>query len=783
MRPLRLIFPFLLLGAIIIGAFRLRIDTDVLNVLPASNDAARGLAEYQKHFLNADEALVVVRSGSAETTTQAAQAIVAAATNAPALIARAYWQPPANDSIASIAQYLAFLWINGATNDALALRESIAPAQLPQTIESAKQRIATSMNPADLMILPRDPLGLSRAAGASEQMQSSDQFFASADGLTRIVYLYAAQPLRNYEACRQWVSQVRATIRGVTGKLDGTSFSLTGRPVFVDEISSGMKNDLSTAVPGTLLTIAVLFYLLHREVKSMLLLLGTLLFVLVCTALTGAAFLGQLNVLSIGFASILLGLAEDFGIVLHHEAKLHPGATAEEIRKSAAKGIVGSSATTAAAFGLLNLSSLPGLKALGTLVALGILLGAWAMLYIFLPLIVRWKKSPRTSTHPQIARKAIPVRFARGISAVLLAFGVLVLFLKPPAFDPSPDVFRPKISEASDTIKVVQEIIGATDPYWLLLQGDSVPQVRAILESMEARLASNSQGLGIQEYTLPLSVWPNLGHQKVNLPILQSIASQAGELERSILAAQFTDEALLLAREVFREWRNASAEAAIWPRGSLAEWVVPKLAVQNGPPFLALGILRPAANFTANGLVPVDLKRHVTLTGWPLLGKSVLENVRTEIPLILALVAVTVIAALWLTFRSMRHVLACLATLAFSGLVLQAVMSLAGWRWNLINLTSLPLLLGMGIDYSIHMLTSQDQSQKGALAFSSVGPALLLAGSTSIAGFFFLALSFNSGMASLGAVCALGLAILLLTSVFLLPAWAVNLGRNRVKTV
>ena len=66
-------------------------------------------------------------------------------------------------------------------------------------------------------------------------------------------------------------------------------------------------------------------------------------------------------------------------------------------------------------------------------------------------------------------------------------------------------------------------------------------------------------------------------------------------------------------------------------------------------------------------------------------------------------------------------------------------------------------------------------------AFRTVGRALLLAGSTTIIGFAFLGMSSNLGMASLGRVCALGLAILLLTSVFLLPSWVRLLDRTTPK--
>ena len=92
---------------------------------------------------------------------------------------------------------------------------------------------------------------------------------------------------------------------------------------------------------------------------------------------------------------------------------------------------------------------------------------------------------------------------------------------------------------------------------------------------------------------------------------------------------------------------------------------------------------------------------------------------------------------------------------------------------------ALPLLLAMGVDYSIHMLTALARYQGDSRgAFRTVGRALLLGGSTTIIGFAFLGTSSNLGMASLGRVCALGLTILLLTSVFLLPGWMQLAGRK-----
>ena len=75
-----------------------------------------------------------------------------------------------------------------------------------------------------------------------------------------------------------------------------------------------------------------------------------------------------------------------------------------------------------------------------------------------------------------------------------------------------------------------------------------------------------------------------------------------------------------------------------------------------------------------------------------------------------------------------------LAVLLFSGLCLLAVMRIAGWSWNLLNLMALPLMLGSGVDYSIFMqLALRRHHGNLSAAHLSVGRALLLCGGTAVA--------------------------------------------------
>src|SRR4029077_10706390 len=151
---------------------------------------------------------------------------------------------------------------------------------------------------------------------------------------------------------------------------------------------------------------------------------------------------------------------------------------------------------------------------------------------------------------------------------------------------------------------------------------------------------------------------------------------------------------------------------------------------------------------------------------------TVFDTVVKEFPRVLIPIFMLVVVSLWFAFRNLTEVALSLITLAFSALCLGATMDLLKWDWNILNLMALPLLLGMGVDFSIHIQLALRRYDGDLLVVRrSVGRALLLAGATTVAGFASLAFSTNSGMASLGKVCALGITLALVVAVYLLPVW------------
>lgn len=776
-----------------VGAMRLRFDTEILNLLPGGLEVVRGLGLYQSHFTDPRELVVTVEAPTAETAESGARAmaqVLRAETN---LVSSVVWQPAWQGEPDEAAELIAFLWLNQPPDIVAGLVQRLSATNLASTLEETRDRLATSFSPADLAMGGYDPYGLLRMpgspAGDNPAFGAGERSFASADGRFRVMFVHARPELRDYRACRTWMADVRRIVGNAreSGAVPETvDVGYTGRPEFVSEISAGMEKDMAGSSSGTLAVIGILFWLTHRRFRPLVFLMLIMIVILGATLALGGLFLGTLNVMSMGFAAILLGLAEDFGIVIYQESRSHPELDAPTLRRRVGPGIFWSAATTAGAFFTLNLSALPGLGQLGTLVALGILLAAAGMLFVYLPGLLRLRrKSDGGSDRRGGERRLLfqpmgmlPTRWYWGMTALLLFIAVTVLWLRGVSVDRSSEALEPRDSRAQATLTRVQGLMGqGPDAVMALFPGHDEADVAQRLSRAHAILAAAMSRREIDGFTLPVGLWPDPKNQGANRAPLALVVGRRDELRDAALAAGFTADALRLTDNVLRCWGAALSDGDVtWPRSGSSRWLMDKFAARSSQGVIALGMIQPARGAESEG-VNGGWRRELraagaTVSGWGLLGGTIFDLVLREVPRVLLPVFVLVVVSLWCAFRSVRDVLLSLATLAFSAVMLGAVMGALGWRWNLMNLMALPLLLGMGVDFGIHMqLALRDHGGDRLEVRRSIGRALLLAGSTTIAGFISLAFSTNGGLASLGRTCALGIAVTLLTAVYLLPVW------------
>lgn len=770
------------------GFFRLHFDADVLSLLPQNIPTVRGLKIYQEHFANSDQLIVTVQAGDAESAKTAAEAIATKLREQTNLVAAAHWQPPWLEHPEQMSELIAYLWLNQPPAVFRELAHRLRPAHLPAVLDATRERLTTTLSPTDLAQLSYDPFGLtqlpSSVAGAAPSFGQGQGMFASPSGNFRIIFVKARGDLTGYRECTAWFGAVQRITHEAVPPGSHAFIGFTGRPAFVAEISAGMKHDIILSVGGTALIIAILFWLAHRRWKPMLWLLTLLALILAGTLGLGGLFFGSVNVISMGFAAILLGLAVDYAVVHYQEALAYPLLSVPEIRRAIAPSIFWAATTTISAFLVLNFGGLPGLAQLGSLVGIGVALSALVMIMAFLPPLFPGRMQPRLGPPAVEVEKtnAEPLHPVRA-KMVLAATGGLILLCAAvlsfgwPRMDASTRAMEPRNSPAYAALDAIkQNLSEKKEPLWLVFSGRDVSQVAARLAALKPALDQAVSNHLLTGFTLPDALWPRPAWQQANRATARQLLAQSESMRTAALAGGFTEDAFGLTAKIFDTWREASATTNVfWPTNPASQWIFEKIAAHDTNGFYAAAFLYPATEEAARILARPGgplAQEDVSVSSWVLLGQGILDEVKHNLWKVLLPMAFLVLLSLWLAFRRLAEICLSLAVLLLSGLCLLAVMRLAGWSWNVLNLMALPLILGAGVDYSLFMqLALRRHGGSLRAARHSVGRALRLCGGAAVAGFGSLGFSSNAGMASLGQVCAAGLAGNMLISIFLLPVW------------
>jgi len=159
------------------------------------------------------------------------------------------------------------------------------------------------------------------------------------------------------------------------------------------------------------------------------------------------------------------------------------------------------------------------------------------------------------------------------------------------------------------------------------------------------------------------------------------------------------------------------------------------------------------------------------VTGFPVVSESNIRLLTRGILQSLVLTVIVVVVLLAIDLRNPRHVLSALVPLLTGMSLLQLLLFLTGQQYNLASINGLPLLLGLGVVYGVHLVRRWSE-MPGASAFEAVetsGRAILLAGFTTMAGLASLAFCIHRGVATFGLLLLQGIVCMLVATLVVLP--------------
>jgi len=619
------------------------------------------------------------------------------------------------------------------------------------------------------------------------------------------------------------------------GHAGGTRLRLTGPAALDHEELESVELGGRLAAVLSLTLVSLLLIIGLRSWVLVLAAVGTLVIGLIWTAGFATLAVGRLNLISVAFAVLFVGLGIDFGIHLclrYREEAIRHGDRRRAIRIAAAAVGVAlflSAVSAAAGFYSFLPTDYLGLAELGLIAGSGMFIALGLSLTLLPAILTLLPFSPgEADAKPQISkntRQSILQRRSGTVLGLALAVGLAGVALLPLlrfdfnpinltdptmpsvstflelAADPDSGVYTAEVlAEDLDEARVLKERLEVLPEVGRVLTVESfVPDDQEeklrIIEDMSLFLGPVVQTEPGKVELAPEQLREALRSLRTNAASLASRASGETAAAAERLAAALTDigeaeaDVDLLARLNRSLAGNIPAAVGGLRNALLAEPV----GLQDLPPDLTQfwvaedGRIRVEAsparpllnNAEMEAFAGAVLATAPTATGVPIVvseaGAAVIKAF-VEASLI-ALAAIALILAVAL--RRPSEVLMVLAPLALAAILSGATTVALGLSLNFANVIALPLLLGLGVSSGIQLVVRRRQmAGSGDLMNSSTPRAVLFSALTTVASFGSLAISGHRGMMSMGLLLTIAIVWTLVATLIVLPALMHKLPRR-----
>lgn len=282
-------------------------------------------------------------------------------------------------------------------------REFIAAGEQPQSeaeagsivkglpaLERILEKGTESLGRSGIPVSP----GVSALFGADEEAENS-QYVTFGDGQ---FYLVSTRPGER-DRQNQAVKRMRELVDETRNEVPGVNAGVTGEPVLIVDEMKQAQRDMLLASIVSLVVVALIFIFGYHEtgrpIKATFCLLIGLAYTMGYTTLV----VGHLNILTITFAPILIGLAIDLGVhlITRYEEELRSGSTEHEALEIAVvntgQGIFTGAFTTAAAFFAMAFTDFDGIREMGIITGGGMLICLIPMVTALPALLLRGRQN------------------------------------------------------------------------------------------------------------------------------------------------------------------------------------------------------------------------------------------------------------------------------------------------------------------------------------------------------------------------------------------------------
>ncbi len=595
---------------------------------------------------------------------------------------------------------------------------------------------------------------------------------------------------------------------------------ITGQVALADEEFATVAQGAVEGLIGSLVLITLWLFLAVHSWRLIVPILMTLVLGLMLTVLFAAVAVGTLNLVSVGFGVLFVGIAVDFAIqfsVRYREFRFQtgdPAAAMSETARRVGVQILIAALATAAGFLAFVPTAFSGVAELGLIAGAGMIM-AFICTLVFLPAAITVFRPRGESAEVgfAFAGRIDPV-IVRQRRAVLIGFALLAVaaIALSPRLKFNSDPLDTK-NPSTEAMRTLRDLINnpLTNPYTIdvlapdaqaaaTLSGklETLPTVAGVISINSFVPSDQQQKLAViadANTILAPTLAPHGSASPVTAEEIRMAAKSALAQIDPALAKLPKDHPLALLAEDLRRMQPAPDNVLTSMNAALTRFLptqLDHLRLALGAEPVTLAAIPP--EFARDWLLPdgrarvqvnpkPEAQSPTGLTNFVSQVSSVASNAGGSAVTIAAtadtivgafrqaaIYAVVAIAILLLALlRRLLDAALVMAPLLMSALLTLLVAVLLPLPLNFANIIALPLLLGVGVSFNIYFVMNWRAGQHHPLG-SATARAILFSALTTGTAFGSLALSGHPGTASMGKLLLISLACTLLASLVFIPA-------------
>src|SRR5437660_800686 len=685
---------------ITIFATSLRLDSDVLNILPGSFRSVQGLKIYDRDFAQTRELTfaLLCEPDDVDKLEDFAPAFAERLRQQPwctRVLAGSPMETP--DGIRDVQSIAVPLLLSLEANVFNQTMSILQPQNIRDRLHRLRQQIEAG-SPRPEFELSFDPFGLI-SSGLKPFAESTaieqEQPLTSPDRTMRVFLAVTNQPSISAFDCQRLMRRVNAFRITAREGWDGGPLEIliTGRSAYVAEISLSMRYDIVATLAGSVLLVGSIFFVgFHRWLPLLGMGFSLLLSCLVALTL-GLLIFGRLSMVSVGFCAILVGLGVDFAILTfgrYQQARTDGESHGQAIATSVAKlgrAIFFGALTTAVGFLALVLSGSMGFSQLGVLIAIGIFVAGLFMCSILF-LFIRERQAPvRHDWVFEIIKKYV-CWVVRRPAPMLIFSSALLLLLSAIGFSPIPPLhfeastrsLEPKNSRASVALqKIMHKMPMRWEPVLAVVHATNPQELHDDWQKIAVHWSDLQAAGKIKSFSTPAALCLSPKSMQRNREQLSEIDFQTARqtLDQTLDTEGFSRDAFAPAFTLLDNLQHLvdpNAPLPNWreklPTSSSWWFLVDRYFGQD--PLLTTGFVttnEPVSTYAQRVNLGRDLPVTgipMTLSGWSYALADLLPWSHRQLLIISALMAIFDVSLLAILYRNLRLWIIQVITLAFA---------------------------------------------------------------------------------------------------------------------